>query len=50
VLPTALEHHITTEAEAAATLTRLDRDAGRFADRPLMWPLLVGAWKQRGRA
>lgn len=50
VLPTALEHHITTEAEAAATLTRLDRDAGRFADRPLMWPLLIGAWKQRDPA
>ena len=22
----------------------------RFAIRPLMWPLLIGAWKQRGRA
>jgi SAM-dependent methyltransferase len=50
VLPTALEHRITTETDAAATLTRLDRDARRFAARPLMWPLLVGAWKQRGRA
>jgi ubiquinone/menaquinone biosynthesis C-methylase UbiE len=50
VLPTALEHHITTETDAAATLTRLDRDARRFADRPLMWPLLIGAWKQKDRA
>jgi len=49
VLPTALEHRITTETDAAATLTRLDRDARRFAARPLMWPLLIGAWKQRGR-
>ena len=50
VLPTALEHHITTETDAAATLTRLDRDARRFAARPLMWPLLIGAWKQKDRA
>ena len=50
VLPTALEHHITTETDAAATLTRLDRDARRFADRPLMWPLLIGAWKHKDRA
>ena len=50
VLPTALEHHITTETDAAATLTRLDRDARRFADRPLMWPLLIGAWKQKDPA
>lgn len=50
VLPTALEHAITTETDAAETLTRLDRDARRFAARPLMWPLLIGAWKQRDRA
>ncbi len=47
VLPAALAHGITTEADAAAALADLDRDAARFADRPLLWPLLIGAWKRK---
>ena len=25
----------------------IDRDAGRFPDRPMLWPLLIGAWKRK---
>jgi SAM-dependent methyltransferase len=47
LLPTAIAHGITTEADAAAALAAIDRDASRFADRPMLWPLLVGAWKRK---
>jgi hypothetical protein len=47
VLPTALAHGVTTEAGAAATLGSIDRDATRFPDRPVLWPLLIGAWKHK---
>jgi hypothetical protein len=49
VLPTALAHGVTTEAGAAETLASIDRDATRFPDRPVLWPLLVGAWKRKAR-
>ena len=49
VLPTALAHGITTEP-AAATLASIDRDATRFPDRPVLWPLLIGAWKRKRQA
>jgi hypothetical protein len=47
VLPTALAYGVTTEDGAAATLASIDRDATRFPDRPLLWPLLIGAWKRK---
>jgi SAM-dependent methyltransferase len=47
VLPTALAHGVTTEQAAAATLASMDRDATRFPDRPMLWPLLIGAWKRK---
>jgi SAM-dependent methyltransferase len=50
VLPTALAHGVTTEAGAAATLASIDRDATRFPDRPVLWPLLIGAWKRKEQA
>jgi ubiquinone/menaquinone biosynthesis C-methylase UbiE len=50
VLPTALAYGVTTEDGAAATLASIDRDATRFPDRPLLWPLLIGAWKRKERA
>ena len=50
VLPTALAHGVTTEAAAAAALASIDRDATRFPDRPVLWPLLIGAWKRKGQA
>ena len=50
VLPTALAHGVTTEARATAALASIDRDATRFPDRPVLWPLLIGAWKRKGQA
>jgi hypothetical protein len=50
VLPAAVAHGITTEEAAAATLAELDQDATRFAFRPMLWPLLIGAWKRKGQA
>ena len=37
---------------AAATGRLLDQvasDIERFPDRPTLWPLLIGAWKQKSR-
>lgn len=50
VLPAALAHRITAEPAAAATLKAIDRDARLFGDRPMLWPLLIGAWKQKDQA
>src|SRR5215475_7956052 len=40
VLPAAIAHGIATEAGGAATLAAIGRDATRFSDRPMLWPLL----------
>ena len=50
LLPTALAHGVTTEADAAAMLALIDRDVTRFPDRSLVWPLMIGAWKRKERA
>jgi SAM-dependent methyltransferase len=50
LLPVALAHRITTEDAAAATLAAIGRDATRFADSPMLWPLMIAAWKQKGRS
>ena len=50
LLPVALAHGITTEDAAAAALSALDREAARFADSPVLWPLMIGAWKRKGLA
>jgi ubiquinone/menaquinone biosynthesis C-methylase UbiE len=50
LLPTALAHGITTEPAAAAALDSVGRDAVRFAGHPLLWPLLIGAWKRKPQA
>jgi ubiquinone/menaquinone biosynthesis C-methylase UbiE len=47
VLPAAVARGITTEWEGAAILAALDRDVERFPDRPLTWPLMIGAWKRK---
>jgi len=47
LLPTALAHGVTTETGAAATLAAIDRDAAHFPGSPLLWPLLIGAWKRK---
>ena len=50
VLPTAIAHGVTTEADAAAALALINRDATRFPDRPMLWPLLISAWKRKRQA
>lgn len=47
LLPVALANGITTEEAAAQTLADYERDAARFADRPMTWPLMIGAWKRK---
>ena len=47
MLPTALAHGVTTEEEGAAILASMGRDADRYPDRPVLWPLLIGAWKRK---
>jgi SAM-dependent methyltransferase len=50
LLPTALAQGITTGPAAITTLDSLSRDATRFADYPMLWPLLIGAWKRKPQA
>lgn len=50
LLPVALAHGFTTEAEAEETLAALAADAERHAARPMLWPLLIGTWKERTQA
>jgi 2-polyprenyl-3-methyl-5-hydroxy-6-metoxy-1,4-benzoquinol methylase len=47
VRPGAVAHGVTTEADAAETAAALAADATTFAERPMLWPLLVGAWKRK---
>jgi hypothetical protein len=47
VLAGALAHGVTSEPDAAATLAALDRDVTAFPDRPMLFPLLIGAWKRK---
>jgi trans-aconitate methyltransferase len=50
VLPTALAHGLTTENDAIRVLAAIECDTIRFADRPLLWPLMIGAWKRKEAA
>ena len=50
LLPVALAHGITTEDAAAAALAALDADGTRFAGHAMLWPLMIGAWKQKERS
>lgn len=50
LLPAALAHGITTAADSAAMLGELAGNALRFADSPVLWPLMIGAWKRKGLA
>jgi hypothetical protein len=49
VLPAAVAHGVTTAAAAAETTAALDADAAAAgsADLPLLWPLMIGAWKRK---
>ena len=50
VLPVALAYGIITSAGATELLAVLDRDASRFRDCSMGWPLLIGAWKRKEQA
>jgi SAM-dependent methyltransferase len=45
--PGAVAHEVTSAAGAAATAAALTSDAAEFPDRPMLWPLMIGAWKRR---
>jgi ubiquinone/menaquinone biosynthesis C-methylase UbiE len=47
VASTAIAHGITTEQDAAALRAQIARDAERHPDRPVVWPLMIGAWKRK---
>jgi 2-polyprenyl-3-methyl-5-hydroxy-6-metoxy-1,4-benzoquinol methylase len=47
VLPAGLAHGVTTEAEAEAVLAEMAGDAARHHRYPMLWPLMIGAWKRR---
>lgn len=47
LLATALAHGITTTDESAAWHRAIAHDAAQFPDRPVLWPLLIGAWKRK---
>ncbi len=50
LLPAALARGITTAEQARATAAALDADVTAHPDRPLLWPLMVGAWKRKPSA
>lgn len=47
VAPGAISRGILTQERAVAWCSELTRDAERFPERPLLWPLLIGAWKRK---
>jgi SAM-dependent methyltransferase len=47
VLPAALAHGIVSEEQAEAMLAAFDRDVALYPQRPLLWPLMIGAWKRK---
>jgi ubiquinone/menaquinone biosynthesis C-methylase UbiE len=50
LLPAALAHGVTTESRATQVLAAIERDATRFPDYQVLWPLLIGAWKRKEQA
>ena len=47
LLPIALAHRLTSADAAAEALAAVDRDAAAFGEYPMLWPLLIGAWKRK---
>jgi SAM-dependent methyltransferase len=47
VLSTAIAHGVTTEQDAADLRAQIERDAERHPDRPVLWPLMIAAWKRK---
>ncbi len=48
VLPRAIAGGIVSESDGAAALGAFERDMAAFGERPMLWPLLIGAWKRNG--
>jgi hypothetical protein len=47
LLPGAIEHGVTTLEVAEAMFAALAKDAARCPEAPMLWPLLVSAWKRK---
>jgi SAM-dependent methyltransferase len=47
VAATAIAHGISTERDAAALRAQIACDAERHPDRPVLWPLMIAAWKRK---
>ncbi len=47
LLPLAVSREIVTEPEADSLLAQLRHDADADRERPLLWPLLIGAWRRK---
>jgi SAM-dependent methyltransferase len=47
LLPLAVNRGIVTELRADALLAQLRNDADADRERPVLWPLLIGAWKRK---
>jgi ubiquinone/menaquinone biosynthesis C-methylase UbiE len=47
LLTAAQAYGIITEAQAAARLAAAARDAAQHSDRPVLFPLMIGAWKRK---
>ena len=47
VLGVAMARHVTDDRQAAAVLEALRRDAARYPDHTLIWPLMLGAWRRK---
>lgn len=47
LLPLAVSREIVTEPEADMLLAQLRHDADADRERPVLWPLLIGAWKRK---
>jgi SAM-dependent methyltransferase len=47
LVPAAVDRGLATEHDAHALLARLHDAVAEDPDRPLLWPLLLGAWKRK---
>ena len=47
LLPATLARGVATAAQVEAALADLEADATRHPDRPMTWPLMMGAWKRK---
>jgi hypothetical protein len=47
LLPLAVSRQLVTEPEAQSLLVQLRRDAEADQEHPVLWPLLMGAWRRK---